>query len=345
MTAEYLGLRLASPVVVSACPMTLRREAARELTAAGAGALVLPSLFEEQIVSYRTGATTGHGPSACEVDAPGDPLGESQYNGGPQAYLQTIGNLKHSIGVPVIASLDGYSNGSWLTFAEDLQQAKADALELTLHVDTYDPGLRSEAVEQWLIDCVTTVRESISIPLSVKLAPFFTNLANLADRLVEAGVSGLTIFAHEPIWDIHLDRLQATRGWSLTQPGSIEMTLAGLIRARAGAPNISIAASGGIGSASDAIKAVIAGADVAMVTSEIYREGPNVVTQITDGIRHYLERGGYESFESLARSRPQSLVSIRDRTRDVGAAMPSFYNVPLPSSTRHSGDRWGHMER
>ena len=345
MTAQYLGFPLASPVVVSACPMTLRREAARELATAGAGALVLPSLFEEQIVGYHDGAATGRGPGESEMRAPGDPAGEDRYNGGPEAYLQAIRNLRHCPGVPVIASLSGYSNGSWLEFARELQHAGADALELTLHADAFDPELRGEIVEQWLVDCAATTCQDLSIPVSMKVAPFFTNLANLARRLIEAGVAGLTVFAHEPVWDVQMDRLQATRDWSLTSGGNIDLTLTGLIRARAGAPHASIAASGGIGSACDAIKAVIAGADVAMVTSEVYRSGPTAVTQIADGIRHYLERGGYESFASLTESRPRSRVSIRDRTRDVASAMPPFYHLPLPSPSRHSGDRWGHMER
>ena len=345
ITTEYLGLQLSSPIVVGACPLSLNRETVRQLAIAGAGAVVLPSLFEEQIVHYMLDNNLPAEQDEATVEQRGYRERTDRYNGGLIAYLNAIRDLKQVTSVPIVANLNGCTRGNWLRFAGHLESSGADALELNLRVDTSDPSLGSEAVEEDFLDCVQTVCDAVSIPVSVKLSPYFTCLSNLAWRLVEAGASGLVIFGREARYEVQLDRLHATTHWDLTPASYISETLAGLMRVRAGGPDISVAACGGICSASDATKTIMAGADVAMVTSEIYREGPDVVAHIIGGIISFLERNGIESFSQLVRSRPQPTPLALGR---------SDYLQPLNERTAYdddsaadaspkTGDRWGHL--
>lgn len=344
ITAEYLGLQLSSPIVVGSCPISLQPEAVRELAIAGAGAVVLPSLFEEQVVHYMLDNDLPAEQDESEVELRGYRESTARYNGGPVRYLKSIGNLKQVTSVPIIASLNGCTRGNWLRFASDIESSGADALELNLRLDTSDPSLGSEQVEERFLECVWTVCDSVTIPVSVKLSPYFTCLTNLAWRLVEAGASGLVIFSREARYEVQLDRLHATSNWELTPSSYISETIAGLMRIRAGGPDVSVAASGGICSASDANKTILAGADVAMVTSEIYREGPEVVAHIIDGMTSFLERNRIASFSQLVRSRP------KPKPLELGASdylQPLTERSHFDDSTRdvppQTGDRWGHL--
>lgn len=340
ITAEYLGLQLSSPIVVGACPLSLQPEAVRELAIAGAGAVVLPSLFEEQVVHYMLENDIPAEDDEASVEQRDYRESSNQYNGGPVSYLNSIGNLKKVTSVPIVANLNGSTRGNWLRFAADIESSGADALELNLRLDTSDPSLGSEQVEETFLDCVCTVCDAVTIPVSVKLSPYFTCLTNLAWRLVEAGVSGLVIFGREARYEVQLDRLHATTRWELTPSSYISETVAGLMRVRAGGPDISVAASGGICSASDAIKSIIAGADVAMITSEIYREGPEVVAHIIDGIISFLERNRIESFSQLVRMRPKPTPLELGRSDYL---QPLTTDDPTHHIPPQTGDRWGHL--
>ncbi len=347
INADYLGLHLSSPVIVGACTITRQPESVRELAIAGAGAVVLPSLFQEQIVNYML--RDGVQPDADEerAEAAGSSHIQNGYNGGPAAYLRTIGELKHCVGIPIIANLNGFTDGQWLSFARELEDAGVDAIELSLYTDCANPGQSADEIEAKLIDCVAKVTDCVSIPISVKLTPHFTSLANLAWRLVEVGVSGIVIFAHEPVWETHLDRLAATTNWSLTPSGNVHPTVAGLIRIRRGGPRVSIAASGGVSNPGNLIQVVLAGADVAMVTSEIYRGGPDVIAHMIDGIRSYLERAGLDSFQALTQARPDKADPI-DQRLDLLKSLTQdgrYHDPTPPLPTDHVGDRWGHIQR
>ena len=306
------------------------RETVRELAIAGAGAVVLPSLFEEQIVHYMLDNDMPAEEDEATVEQRGYRESTDQYNGGPVAYLKAIGDLKQVTSVPIVANLNGCTRGNWLRFAGDLESSGADALELNLRLDTSDPSLGSEAVEENFLDCVRTVCDAVAIPVSVKLSPYFTCLTNLAWRLVEAGASGLVIFGREARYEVQLDRLARDDPLGTDACSYISETLAGLIRVRAGGPDISVAACGGICSASDANKTIIAGADVAMVTSEIYREGPEVVAHIIDGMISFLERNRIESFSQLVRTRPKPTPLALGR---------SDYLQPLTERTAYDDPR------
>jgi dihydroorotate dehydrogenase (fumarate) len=324
--------------------MTRRPELVRELTIAGAGAVVLPSLLEEQIV--RELIQEGAQPSSEEhqVQASGSPHLEDIYNGGVKDYLRTLGLLKQCTGIPIIASLNGCPHGSWLSYVSRLEAAGADAVELSIQSSLNDPNRHSEAVEDSIVRAVDRVCRSVSIPVSIKLLPFITSLPSLVSRLATAGAKGVVLFGREPIWEVFDGTLTASCRWSLSDAGQLQTTLSGLMRARPGADHLSVAASGGISTAKDVIHCVIAGADIAMVSSELYRTGPDVVAHILEGITRYLERQGMRSFDSFVercRAAPDGNGSRRSRVRAM--LDTDHYRDPHPEPAPQSGDPWGHV--
>lgn len=341
-TAPYLGMQLSSPIVVGSCPMTLKPETVRELSLAGAGAIVLPSLFEEQVVHQQNlqGAQPSHEESLVEWMCYDE--AENTYNGGLDSYLDTISSLKKTSGIPIIASLNGCTGGGWLNIGRDMQRAGADALEVMLEPDMADPSVSADRVEEKLFACVSALCDQVSIPVAVKISPFHTSLPNLVWRLAEAGASGLVCFAHEPLWDVHADRLETSRKWSLTHAGNINPTIAGLMRVRMAGPSISIAASGGISSPEDLCKILIAGADIGMVTSEVYRAGPDAIAHLLDGLCIFLERHHFCSFAEFSRARPAPDPRLR-RSRIKSLTQQPTYPDPTPKLPDQSGDRWGHQ--
>ena len=344
VTTSYMGIRLRSPLIVGASPMTRQPEMVRDLTIAGAGAVVLPSLLEEQIV--RDMILHGDHPSFEEkqVEASGSPLLEDVYNGGIQAYLRGIDTLKKCTGIPIIASLNGCAHGCWIGFASQLEAAGADGIELSIQTDLSDPTLESQSVERALLASVQKVCDSVSIPVAVKLLPFFTSLPNLAARLGEAGAAAVVLFGREPVWDVYDGALAATSHWSLSDAGQLQTTLSGLIRVRSGARELSVAASGGIATAKDVIHAVIAGADVGMVTSEIYRTGPDVVAHILEGITQYLERQGMRAFDEFVqncRSGKRTAAARKNRVQPM--LDTQHYRDPHPDAFPQTSEPWGHI--
>jgi dihydroorotate dehydrogenase (fumarate) len=191
---------------------------------------------------------------------------------------------------------------------------------------------------------VETVCKSVSIPVAVKLLPFITSLSNLASRLRDAGAKGIVLFGREPIWEIFDGALTATSRWSLSDSGQLQTTLSGLLRVRGGGEGLSIAASGGISTAKDVIHSVIAGADCVMVTSEIYRTGPDVVTHILEGVTQYLDRQGLTSFNEFVAKCRSSSSEVDTRQSQVQAMMDTHrYRDPHPQQAIRTCDKWGHV--
>jgi dihydroorotate dehydrogenase (fumarate) len=342
ISTSYLGLRLKSPIVMGSSPLTLNPEFVRELAVAGVGAIVLPSLFEEQIVHELLGRGEQAQAAETQVESLNYEPKEDDYNGGPQAYVSTIRMLKAITDMPVIGSLNGCTGGRWLAFAAQIQEAGADALEISLESAMLDPSLGADEIEQRMIDCISDLCDQVSIPVSVKLSPFHTNLPNLAWRLIEAGASGFVCFSHNTNWQVSTDSIAATLNWSLTPPSSINQTVSGLIRVRSGGPSISVAASGGISSVADIIKSVIAGADVTMITSEIHRSGPSIVARLTQGIAVYLSDRGLKTFDDLVRSRPTPKSYLRSEYLNC-LICPGRQEDPSAPIPTQEGDRWGHL--
>ncbi len=341
LTVNYLGLTLKSPVIVGACPWTINLEAVRQMVCAGAGAVVLPSVFEEQLAERYFGC--------CETsteDAKTAPDRALQfYNGGPKRYLQILKTLKAVGPIPIFGSLHGAEVGSWLRFAEELAAAGADAIELNFQPNTTNPRVSSDEVEQKVIRSVREIRSRVSIPISVKLTPFYTSLPHLTGRLIEAGADGVVLFGHQPTWDTDLDTFQTAMRWGLTPPGAVATTFSGLNALRPAYPRLSIAGGGGVSSPNDFIKLLVAGANVVMIASVLYREGPNVIRVLLDGLASFLERHHCASLQELPAARSHAMSpSFACQRRYLTDAITSD-TVLIPGGdarAAHAGDRWGH---
>lgn len=340
-TANYLGLQLNSPIIVGSCSLTRNPETVRELAIAGAGAVVLPSLFEEQVVHQMMleGAYVSEREEA--LDAVCYVPSEDEFNGGTKAYLQLISSLKNTTAIPLIASINGCSEGKWLGIATEIEKAGADALEVMLEHTTADASLDANQVEERLLGCIATLCDRVDIPISVKLTQFHTSLANLSARLQAVGASGLVCFAQESDWHIELEQARPSLKWSLTPAGFVNPTVAGLTQLRNCNASLSIAASGGISSPEDLIKVLMAGADVGMVTSEIYRSGPDAVAHMLEGLNAYLGRHHLATVKELLEKRPRFDASVRKLEIDRLTHEGDFLD-PTPRAAGRTGDRWGH---
>jgi dihydroorotate dehydrogenase (fumarate) len=343
ITCKYMSLSLNSPVVVGACPLTLEPEKLRQMIIAGAGAVVLPSLFQEQLSPQ------------CEL--PLDPLIAAEvaaqdtrqqiYNGGPDQYLTSIREIKRLVTLPVIGSLNGYSVGPWLDFAQQIQASGANALELNLQPVISDPQQPAEEVENGIAEIVRQVCQCVTIPVAVKTTRHFTNLPRMLQLLRSAGAAGVVLFAHEAHWDVAIRHLRWTVNWELTPVNSIGTTIAGIIHAKPGAAGLSVAASGGVCNAEDAIKAFIAGADVVMVTSEIYRSGPSAISGIVQGIERYLDANGFATLTDLLNARPTPQIrGQQTQRRDYLDPLTASkkYHDPTPVIQPQTGDQYGHQD-
>ncbi len=341
LAIKYLGLELSSPVIVGSCPLTINPESVRQCVLAGAGAVVLPSMLQEQIV-YRQLQSSD--PTVAIARSGYQPQ-QDKYNGGVDSYLATIAESKKLEQVPIIASLNGGSSGPWLEYAKQIEVSGADALELNWQPMIADPNVTSAEVEQQLCELVQSLCASVTIPVAVKLNQRFANLASIAHQLQDAGAKGLILFTHLPRWDVSVDRMLWTIRWELSPLNSLGTILEGIVRARSGGLHISIAASGGVRAGEDAIKAMIAGADVVMVTSEIYRTGPGAISNIVEGITRYLDCSRYDSVAAFQQARPA--VPLNDermmRMEYVDPLTRSGnYFDPTPVAATHSGDAFGH---
>lgn len=341
---EYLKLSLRSSVVVGACPLTLEPEKLRQMIDAGAGAVVLPSLFQEQL------SAVGQLPidPIAASDLAAQDFRHQLYNGGPDQYLTSLQEIRRVSTVPVIASLSGYSAGPWLDFARRIAASGADALELNLQPVIVDPQQSAEEIESEMAKVIQQVCQTVSIPVAVKTNRHFTNIAQVVQRIHAAGAAGVVLFAHESHWDVALDRLQWTARWELTPVDSAGATIAGIVQARMGNAAVSIAASGGIRSSEDALKALIAGADVVMITSEIYRAGPAAIGRMVEGIERYLEAHGFGSLHEVRQARPAPQPRTQRLQRQANYLDPltvsKNYQDPSPVTDSQTGDRYGHRD-
>ncbi|MEO8270877.1 MAG: hypothetical protein ABI557_14225 [Aureliella sp.] len=209
LSVTYMGMELQSPVIVGSCPLTSDPETVRQLIGAGVGAVVLPSMLQEQIV-YRQ--LKNSDPLAA-IDSSGYQPQHDKYNGGVEAYLRTIEHHKVNFRIPVFASLNGMGSGDWLDYAREIEAAGADALELNLQSVISESSESSDKIENELCENVQQVCASVAIPVAVKLGQRFTNLAGMAHKLQASGASGLVLFAHAPHWDVSVDRMHWTIRW------------------------------------------------------------------------------------------------------------------------------------
>jgi dihydroorotate dehydrogenase (fumarate) len=304
LRTRYMGLDLRSPLVASASPLTGSLDGLRRLEAAGAAAVVLPSLFEEQLTmeAQEVGRPLeGGAPSlsaAVELD---------DYNAGPYGYLALVEKAKATLSIPVIASLNGVARGAWVQHATLLEDAGADALELNAYYVSSSPGLSGSDVERRYLDLVRAVRHTIGIPLAVKLSPYFSSVVNLSRRLVEAGAQALVLFNRFYQPDLDLDTMEVTPRLVLSTSEELRLPLRWVAILHKQVP-ASLAASTGVHTAADAVKVLAVGADVAMMTSALLRGGPEHLTVVEAGLRDWLEGRGMHSVDLLRGLRSQRSV-------------------------------------
>ena len=310
LSTSYLGLTLRSPLVASAGPLCESLDNIRRMEDAGAGAVVLHSLFEEQITleSQQLDQHLSHGTESFAESLTYFP-DMRDYNLGPDAYLDHVRRAKAAVGIPVIGSLNGVSTGGWISYAKKIQQAGADALELNVYYIPTDPALTAPEVEQMYVDLVRDVTRSVGIPVAVKLGHFWSAFANVAARLDGAGARGLVLFNRFYQPDFDLDNLEVVP--SLTLSSSYELLLRlhwtailyGHVRA-------DLAVTGGVHTAEDVLKAMMAGARVAMMTSALLQRGIEHLGVVRDGLLAWMEAREYESIRQMQGS--MSYRSVRE---------------------------------
>ena len=299
LSTSYLGLKLKNPLVISACPLTAELDQLRRLEQAGAAAAVLPSLFEEQIEHESMEMTKVHEfGSESFAEALTYFPEQDDYRTGPEDYLGTIEAAKKAVAIPIIASLNGSSKGGWVRYAKMMQEAGADALELNIYFVAADVEMTGHDVESRYLELVAEVKQSLSIPLAVKVGPYFSSMGNMGVRLVEAGADGLVLFNRFFQPDIDLESMETQPRLHLSTPTELLVPLR-WIAVLHGRVKASLAATGGIHDTSGLLKTLLAGADVGMIASVLYQKGVDEVDKILAGMRQWIEKNDYESVEQL----------------------------------------------
>jgi len=305
LATRYLGLDLRTPVVPSASPLGADLDVLRRLEEAGAGAVVLPSLFEEQIeheqLAVHWALDIGRASSAESLDYFPE---LDDYNTGPGHYLEHVTRAADALRIPVIASLNGSTPGGWIRYARLLQDAGADALELNVYSVEADPATTAEQAERRILEVVRAVRSEVTIPLAVKIGPFFTALAHTAVRLVAAGADGLVLFNRFLQPDIDLETMAVVDRMALSSRDELRLPLRWIAILRGRVP-ASLALTSGVHEAEDVVKALLAGADVAMSASALLRHGPEKVAELLAGVERWLEEHEYASVGQLRGSMSQ----------------------------------------
>lgn len=308
LETSYLGMRLKNPLVVAASPLGRDVDRLARLADAGAAAVVLPSLFEEQIEhdSLQVHAALEHGAESFPEALSYLPEVEA-YNTGPERYLDLVRRARKELSIPVIASLNGTSAGGWTSYARQLEDAGAHALELNVYIIAADINETSAQVEQRYLDTVAAVRETIDIPLAVKIGPYFSAMASMARRLVDAGADGLVLFNRFYQPDIDLERLEVVPDLRLSTSIELRLPLRWIAILR-GRVHASLAATTGIHDHIDVVKMLLAGADVTMMASALLRHGPGRLTEMVAGLSEWLEDNDYLSVEQMQGSMSQESV-------------------------------------
>jgi dihydroorotate dehydrogenase (fumarate) len=309
LTTRYLGLELKNPLVASASPLSKKVESVRRLEDGGAAAVVMYSLFEEQITHesreldhYLERGTHSYAESLSyfpDLD---------HYNLGPEPYLEHLHRIKAAVSIPVIGSLNGVSSGGWVEYAHEIEQAGADALELNIYYLPTDIDLSGAELEETYVRLVTDIRARVRIPIAVKLSPFFTSIPNIAKRLVEVGANGLVLFNRFYQPDFDLDELKVVPDLDLSTSYELRLPLR-WIAILYGRLAADFALTGGVHAAQDVLKAMMAGASVAMMASELLAHGPGRLGQMIAGIERWMEEHEYESIAQMKGSMSQRAVA------------------------------------
>jgi len=319
LSTKYLGLDLRSPVVASSCPLTGDLVSLQKIADAGAGAVVLPSLFEEQLQHAAPGLPGGQANTEIE-----------SYNLGPDGYLRTIELARKCVDIPVVASLNGSTSGGWTRFARLIEQAGADAIELNLFYVVSAADVTSYEVEQRCVDVVASVCSVTSCPIAVKLSPYVTALPQFVSRLINAGAKGLSLFNRllEPAFDIETLEVEPHLQFSHASDLRLPLRWLAILYGRF---DVSLAATSGIRDPDGAVKALLAGADVVMLASALMAYGPEHLEVIHDGLREWMGRKGIASVNAM-----QGLMSQKNAL-DPQVFERANYTKTLSSFHREGG--------
>jgi dihydroorotate dehydrogenase (fumarate) len=309
LTTRWLGLELKNPLVPSASPFTRSLDAARRLEDAGAAALVMYSLFEEAVraeeesmVRFLHHQDTGFGEADSflpdHIDFPGE----------LDRYLEQVATLKATLGIPIVASLNGVTQGGWLQHAKEIQEAGADALELNVYYVAADPDQPGTAVEQRYLGVLADLAAEISIPINLKLSPQFSSVAHFVKTLEARGAAGVALFNrfYQPDINVHSLRLQPALHPSTSPDALLAMRWIAILHGRVG---LSLGATGGIHTAEDAVKLLLAGATVVHLCTALLQRGPEHLRTVLAGISAWMEEQGFASIDEVRGRLSQAAVS------------------------------------
>ena len=308
LRTRYLGLELRSPIVASASPFNGDPATAARVERAGAAAIVLPSLFEEEILAEELGLNSSLEQGTEQFAEALDYFPNvDAFAGAAERYLAGLERIKAGASVPIIASLNATSAGGWVRYARLIQEAGADALELNLYHLAADPERSGAEMEAADLELIAAVRAAVTIPLAVKLSPYYSALANFAGAAVRRGADGLVLFNrfYQPDFDLEtldvVPRLELSRAWEMRLP----MRWIAILRPQLG-PEVSLAASSGAQSGTDVVKGLMVGADVVMMTSALLRHGPEHIATVEHELRAWMTEHEYESVRQLTGSASQA---------------------------------------
>lgn len=309
LSTTYLGLNLRNPLVASASPLSKKIDKALKLQDAGISAIVMYSLFEEQIIheSLEFDHYLSRGNDSFAEALTYLPDG-GLYAISPEKYLNQVTALKKALTIPVIGSLNGVSKGGWTNYARRIEEAGADALELNMYYLATDPEMTSTEIENMQVELVTEVKSAITIPLAVKISPFVTSVANFAKRLTEAGADGLVLFNRFYQPDFNLEELEVVHSLDLSTSKDLRLPLR-WISILYSKVNTDLALTSGIHSSQDVLKAIMAGANVAMIASALLWDGsPKRITEILEHTSTWMEEHEYISIKQMLGSMSQKSV-------------------------------------
>jgi dihydroorotate dehydrogenase (fumarate) len=309
LKTTYLGLNLKNPLVASPSPLSEKVDNVKRLEEAGVSAVVLYSLFEEQIIheSMELDHFLSQGTESF-AEALSYLPDSGKYSLAPEKYLEHLHKVKQNVHIPVIGSLNGVSSGGWINYARKIEEAGADALELNIYFLPNSQDLSSPELEAAYITLVRDVRAQIKIPLAVKLSPYFTAIPNLAKRLVEAGANGLVLFNRFYQPDFDLEQLEVVPNLVLSNSSELRLPLR-WIAMLYGRMQVDFALTSGVHTAQDALKAVMAGASVAMTTSALLKNGIGKASEILQDMEAWMVAHEYESIRQMKGSMSQKAVA------------------------------------
>ena len=330
LTTTYLGLDLKNPLVASASPLSEKVETVQKLEEAGIAAVVMYSLFEEQIIHetleldhYLDYGTESYAEALTYLPNIG------RYSIGPEKYLDHLRDIKRAVKIPVIGSLNGVSSGVWVDYASKIEEAGADALELNIYYLPFETDITCKELEESYLRFISKVRSKIEIPLAVKIGPYFTGMGHMCKRMVEAGADGLVLFNRFYQPDFDLEQLEVVPHLTLSTSDELRMPLR-WIALLSDRVKTDFALSSGVHNAEDVLKAMMAGAKVAMMASELLREGPERAHQILVDLKVWMKEHDYVSIKQMQGSMSQQATreSHAMRRTNYIKELNSFKNLP-----------------